>query len=287
MFEKPTGVQYSGNDESTQLSKAGLYPRNTVVLDEYCTPASTIKLQAHAANSIKKAWKCYVQRRTFEYLKNSIYQAERSITADILRRISPNEGKLLNDTAIQSRVRFRFGGCTFPPKILFKIYTKGMGVQYLSGHKMILPGSQAAQDSYTIMGHRAFKREAMSVESQCGLPRIVMPYEVTDKMEYVHYMNSLDYHTPQLGGRNNGWRELANSNAPNLSFGYTMSQGSTQKPYSSARLSFKPRRKLTTKHCSEMGLENVSNNVLDDGFGLLFEWTNQLSVDHLRDYTLE
>ncbi|KAH6572851.1 hypothetical protein BASA62_003213 [Batrachochytrium salamandrivorans] len=169
MFEKPTGVQYSGNDESTQLSKAGLYPRNTVVLDEYCTPASTM----------------YVVALVVPQKINAVVK-ERSITADILRRISPNEGKLLNDTAIQSRVRFRFGGCTFPPKILFKIYTKGMGVQYLSGHKMILPGSQAAQDSYTIMGHRAFKREAMSVESQCGLPRIVMPYEVTDKMEYVH-----------------------------------------------------------------------------------------------------
>ncbi|KAI8904302.1 hypothetical protein EDD86DRAFT_77063 [Gorgonomyces haynaldii] len=81
-------------------------------------------------------------KRTFKWLKIQLSKMERALANEVLKRLSPNEAKLLRDPVFQSRIRFRLGGSEFPPKILFKIYTKGMNVHYFSGHRIITAHSQ-------------------------------------------------------------------------------------------------------------------------------------------------
>eukprot|EP00842_Homolaphlyctis_polyrhiza_P004376 jgi/Hompol1/493/HPOL_003919-RA len=187
-----------------------------------------------AANAIKRCWRGFHQRKVFKQLKYNIFHAvvrlmrteqERTMTAEVLKRLSPNEAKLLSDSVIQTRVRFRFGGSAFPPKIMYKIYTKGMGVHYISGYKMIQPGSKAAEDSCAVMGNRAFQERIFFDEQQYLAFKISQPFEVTDRMEFIQYMNSLDCKAPHLGGRNNGWRELIIGQLAHQTVLYDMRRG--------------------------------------------------------------
>ncbi|KAI8923520.1 hypothetical protein BC831DRAFT_470746 [Entophlyctis helioformis] len=267
---------------------------------------------AMAACVIQKAWRQYVLRKTFKWLKQNLYRAERSLTDEVLRRLSPNEGKLLKDRVMQARVRFRFGGTCFPPKILYKIYTKGTNVHYFSGYKMIAPGSKAAEDSCTVMGNRTYQESIFFEEQQHRLFKIGRSYEVTDKMEYVQYMNSLDYKAPHLGGRNNGWRELSTSQlAASQSVHYDLRKRGDRDPAWAASLRLLPRQPENAKsadHVTAQMFQDLSRKRLeadvaadggkprpglpnreaemDDDFGLLFEWTNNLSFDHLMDYVI-
>ena len=58
------------------------------------------------------------------------------------------------------------------------------------------------------MGARIYQQNVSMDHFQQHVFKIEQPYEVTDKMECVQYLNSLDYKPPQLGGRSNTWREL-------------------------------------------------------------------------------
>ena len=96
----------------------------------------------HASRVISRAWKSYKMKKTFAWLKSNLLKAQHSLSSDILRRLSPKEAQILKDPTSKSRIRFRFGGTSFPPLILFKIYTQGTPIQYFSGHKFIKTGTQ-------------------------------------------------------------------------------------------------------------------------------------------------
>lgn len=151
------------------------------------------------------------------------------MSSEILRRLNPREAQLLRDPTSNVKIRFRFvfewmlmprfGGESFPPVILFKIFSKGTNVHYFSGHRLIQSGSQvkamylgnnnqAAIDSCSVMGARTYRENIMINEYHHDAFGIYEPYEVGNKLEFVQYLNSLDERPAHLGGRNNGWREL-------------------------------------------------------------------------------
>ncbi|KAJ8330119.1 hypothetical protein QVD99_003144 [Batrachochytrium dendrobatidis] len=259
------------------------------------------KLLSISAATIQRAWKSYVQRKIFKVMKSDIYTAERSMSVDILKRLSPAEGKLLNDSVFHPRVRFRFGGISFPPKIMYKIFTKGMGVQYMSGYKLISPGTQAATDACVVMGQRAYQKRLM-IDEQLGIHPIGRYYEVTDRMEFVQLMNSFDDHLPHNGGRNNGWRELIDTNFARQSLHYDRRIQARQsitgknglKSISKAAIA-RPGAvtgNLINNVSASMGPAQKSivaekDKDIEDDFGVLFEWANHLSSEDLRDYMLE
>lgn len=79
----------------------------------------------------------------------------------------------------------RLGGETFPPKILFKIYTSGMNVHYFNGQDTINPGSKAAEDSFSVMGSRCFHEKIILADLQRDPYKVSKAYEVTDKLEFI------------------------------------------------------------------------------------------------------
>ncbi len=130
------------------------------------------------------------------------------LTKEVLKRLAPQEGALLSDPAIKAKVRFRLGGQKFPPKILYKIYTTGLNVHYFNGHDAIAAGSKAAEDSFSVMGSRCYQEKIVFQDFHPDPYKISKAYEVTDKMEYIQFMNTLDKKPAHLGGRSNDWREL-------------------------------------------------------------------------------
>ena len=82
-------------------------------------------------------------------------------------------------------VSFRLGGETFPPKILFKIYTSGMNVHYFNGQDNINAGSKAAEDAFSVMGSRCFQEKILFADLQKDAYKVSKAYEVTDKMEFI------------------------------------------------------------------------------------------------------
>jgi hypothetical protein len=130
------------------------------------------------------------------------------MTREVLRRLAPNEGCLLSDPAIKVKVRFRLGGFSFPPKIMFKIYTEGFSTHYYSGHDTITPGTRAAEDAFTVMGSRCFHEKILFPDLEQPVHAIEKAYEVTDHLEYIQYRTTIDHKPAHLGGRNNNWREL-------------------------------------------------------------------------------
>ena len=57
----------------------------------------------------------------FQLLVHSICAAEYSMAFDILKRVNPKEAEFLKDSKIPYKVRFRFGGDSFPPLVYFKV----------------------------------------------------------------------------------------------------------------------------------------------------------------------
>lgn len=130
------------------------------------------------------------------------------LTKQVLKRLNPNEGNLLADPAMKTKIRFRLGGIVFPPKIMYKIYTTGFSTQYFNGHEAIGAGTKAAEDSFIVMGSRSFREKILLPDLQQPSSAIEKLYEVTDKLEFIQYMTSLDKRPAHQGGRNNHWREL-------------------------------------------------------------------------------
>ncbi|KAL3896710.1 MAG: hypothetical protein SGCHY_003899 [Lobulomycetales sp.] len=162
-----------------------------------------------AIATIFLAWKSYQNKRIFQHLKSLIFLAEAGFTIDMLKKICPRELEYLSDPCCRGRLRFRFGGEAFPPGIYFKIFTKGMHVQYMNGRLLIPPGSIAARESCLQMGNRQFAQNIYQVERILEKHEIVDPEDITTKQEYTKYMAALDHHIPtNAGGRNNDWREL-------------------------------------------------------------------------------
>lgn len=124
---------------------------------------------------IEGAWISYRNRQMFKLLKHSVCVAvsncvchyfwfkifyffqENSLSTDILRKVCPKEASFFKDKSVSLKVRLRFGGYEFPPKIFFKIYLSNkLNVKYVSGKKAIKAGSEAARDACDLMGRRNF-----------------------------------------------------------------------------------------------------------------------------------
>ena len=80
-------------------------------------------------------------RRIFKQFQKQLIAAEKLLTTEVMKRISPREAELLRDPALRGRVRFRFGGEQFPPSIYYKIFS-GSKISYLSGKELITPSSK-------------------------------------------------------------------------------------------------------------------------------------------------
>ncbi|ORX43383.1 hypothetical protein BCR36DRAFT_336001 [Piromyces finnis] len=168
-----------------------------------------LKIQLYARAIIVKAWKRYLDRKTFKILKNSLYEIRKLCTDEILRKLNPRESVLFNDPLSQGKVRFRFGGETFPPYIYYKIYSNGQNIHYFSGYRILNSFSDAYHDAYKLMGNRNFEKVINKDNVWNNSCDISDPSDVTNKKEYIQYMNSMDKKPIYLGGRNNGWRELS------------------------------------------------------------------------------
>ncbi|KAI8853530.1 hypothetical protein BC829DRAFT_486837 [Chytridium lagenaria] len=232
-----------------------------------------------AACVIARAWRSYSRRLTFKALKDALYKAERSLTFEILRKLAPKEAELLKDPTVQVRVRFRFAGTSWPPKIQYKIFTKGNNVHYFSGLRIIKPGSMAAFDACRVMGARLYT-ELNLVEDSRLSSTVTNPYEVTNRMEYVKYVNDLDYRPAHLGGRNNGWRDLSFNAFSSESVFFDIEKFQKPPPSIDRRRRL-PKRKPDPTRVSKNMVE------MDDDFGTLFEWTNSLKYEDLHDFQIQ
>lgn len=58
------------------------------------------------------------------------------------------------------------------------------------------------------MGPRTYYENVVMQEYHRDLFDVYEAYEVGNQIEVVRYLNSLDERPPNLGGRNNNWREL-------------------------------------------------------------------------------
>ncbi|KAJ3018925.1 putative protein CXorf58 [Thoreauomyces humboldtii] len=218
---------------------------------------------------------------------------ERSMTMEILRRLCPKEAELMRDPVVQAKVRFRFGGSSFPPTIMFKIFTKSNSVHYYSGNRMIQADMQAAVDSCTIMGVRLYSENMMRTEYQNRKLKVAHSDEVTNRLDFVQYISSLDQKPAYMGGRNNAWRELALT--PSTGFSNLVYDIANRHPKHGSRKStlvrsVRPRvrrpvavKPRVTHHHAPRGHEEDMEDE-DDGFDPLFEWTNRLSANGLEDY---
>ncbi|KND00875.1 uncharacterized protein SPPG_03977 [Spizellomyces punctatus DAOM BR117] len=266
------------------------------------SPSAATEAQTIAANVIQRAWKRFHMKATFRWLKENLIRAERSMTMEILRRLSPREAELIKDPVVQGKVRFRFGGSSFPPTIMYKIYTKSNSVHYYSGHRLIQADTQAAVDSCAIMGVRLYSENMIRNEYQNRALKISHSDEVTNRLEFVQYLSSLDCKPAYLGGRNNGWRELnitpftatqnliydARSSRRSTRFSSRNGTSGIAKGISnSSRPSVGRVRKQNPKSQNRTRqLHRELEPELDDDFDPLFEWANDLSLDSLADYVV-
>ena len=110
----------------------------------------------------------------------------------------------------------RFGGDTFPPLVLFKVFTStssvrgvaGGGVQYISGRRFIKPASEAAEDSRRQMGNRKFYDQMLLDACHHHQLKVTDEVDVTTMKEYMQYAANVDESPAYLGGKENSWRKL-------------------------------------------------------------------------------
>ena len=193
--------------ETPQLKSSLLRVANTPSTDY-------TELQKKSATRIQNFYKKRRNKQIFHEMKRIIILAESGFTLDTLRKLSPKDFELLCDPFIRSRVRFRFAGESFPPSIMYKIFSKGINVHYVSAKKLIQPGSLAAIDSCAMMGSRKFIEQVLIDEMYIRQYEYVDADNVTNRHEFVKHMNRLDEAPINFGGRNNLWRELDISRFP-------------------------------------------------------------------------
>ena len=90
-------------------------PSHTMIL---ITPSFSIS----SYRIIQNTWRCFVNVRIFQYYRDLICFHRSCDPASLLRHISPKEADLfVRDAAIGIHVRFRLGGASFPPVLLYKV----------------------------------------------------------------------------------------------------------------------------------------------------------------------
>jgi hypothetical protein len=115
--------------------------------------------------------------------------------------------------------------------------------------------------------------------------RIDKEYEVTDKLEYIQYLSTLDKKIPRDGGRNNDWRELNPSSFKDQNIIYdnlrTFESGGKQpraldKAYN-----------LIKKHKKKYNsVDLLDTGEKDEDFEMLIDWADHLDEANLFDYDL-
>ncbi|KAI8898906.1 hypothetical protein BC833DRAFT_587997 [Globomyces pollinis-pini] len=242
-----------------------------------------------AAIRIQKFYKRVLMKRTFRWLKHNLFRCERMLTREVLKRLSPTEGRLLKDPAYHVKVRFRLGGSVFPPAIYYKIYTTGFTVHYFNGHDIIHPGSQASEDAIEIMGSKLYQEKIVMEELHQNENTISKIYEVTDKMEYIQYLNTLDKKAPHLGGRNNDWRELKITQFGDQSVVFdARNPGDTlskllKRPKYPHEIAIAKKKEAVVEKQRNFSVHLIETH-LDDDFRDLFDWSSNLDNNHLNDY---
>ncbi|CAD5116615.1 DgyrCDS5488 [Dimorphilus gyrociliatus] len=165
------------------------------------------------ALKIERAWISYRNRQMFKLLKHSVCVAENSLSREILRKVCPKEAAFFNDKSVSLKVRLRFGGLEFPPKIFFKVYLSNkLNVKYVSGKRAIKAGSEAARDACDLMGRRNFYDliiKDLLHERSHGVSDEV---DVTTLKDYMQYTSLLDEMPASMGGKENCWRQLTLEN---------------------------------------------------------------------------
>jgi hypothetical protein len=71
---------------------------------------------------IQSAWRSFCNVRIYKYYRDLIHFKAMGDPAQLLRTVIPCEANLF-DRAAGVHIRFRLGGATFPPLLLFKVYT--------------------------------------------------------------------------------------------------------------------------------------------------------------------
>ncbi len=165
--------------------------------------------QEAAGRRVMRAWRSFRDRRVFAYLRHAVCRAEESLTHQVLRKISPIEAFILRDPTLHARLRFRFGGSSFPPVILYKIFVNA-NVQYVAGTTQILPGSKAAEDACDRMGERKYFDLVLADIENCtplADSRLAEAQDIPVQARLKEHGQG-DQHPIWLGGRGNGWRML-------------------------------------------------------------------------------
>ncbi|TPX35667.1 hypothetical protein SmJEL517_g01928 [Synchytrium microbalum] len=165
--------------------------------------ADVRNVQRTAALMIERAWVAYSSRKLFALMKELITKAERNMTFKFARGLSHEEAALLKDPFCKARVRFRLGGEVFPPKVLFKIFTKSQ-THYYHAKRLIPAGSIGARDALNVSGRWPFLKHVLDLHYHSPIESV----DITSQNEFVQFMASLDARHAHLGGRQNNWREL-------------------------------------------------------------------------------
>jgi len=92
-----------------------------------------------AAQKIQFLWRSYTNRRIYFYYRDLIKFRNAGDPALMLRCINPREAALL-DVAAGIHIRFRLGGSSFPPVIVYKVFT----------HKPLCDVNAFAPRDYTV-----------------------------------------------------------------------------------------------------------------------------------------
>ncbi len=94
-------------------------------VDRSRVPTAQARPDYHAmASRIARAWRRHLRIRVFRRLRDLVASNnEKSDPASALRRVNPAEAAVAGDPSCGTHVRFRLGGETFPPEVVYKIYT--------------------------------------------------------------------------------------------------------------------------------------------------------------------
>ncbi|RKO98860.1 hypothetical protein CXG81DRAFT_28351 [Caulochytrium protostelioides] len=80
-------------------------------------------IRPDAARRIQRTWRCHRDRRLFHQFQDLLRFKDEGYPEQLLKLINPKEAPFM-DKAAHVRLRFRLGGLSWPPMILYKIYVE-------------------------------------------------------------------------------------------------------------------------------------------------------------------
>ena len=230
MGDRETFITVPSTESSSNLKcKNSTKRASQSALNTSCIPdtenGDILRRQA-AVRRIEKWWRRVRDRRIFRIFKEAICAAEKSLTRDVIRKLSPSDAALLQDPAVRARIKFRLGGESYPPVILYKIFFSKdlIHVQYMSGKTMIRPSTEAAEDASRQMSHRAMLDQMLTDACYHPKQKIQDEIDVATVKDYMQYRSILDESPAYIGGKGNSWRTLSASSLPRHSTMYSIAE---------------------------------------------------------------